>query len=46
MKKPRDAPSALLDAERHFRILVQGVTDYAIFMLDPQGRVQSWNAGA
>ena len=46
MKKPREAPSALLDAERHFRILVQGVTDYAIFMLDPKGLVQSWNAGA
>jgi PAS domain S-box-containing protein len=33
-------------AERQFRILVQGVTDYAIFMLDPEGRVSSWNAGA
>jgi PAS domain S-box-containing protein len=28
------------------RLLVQGTTDYAIFMLDPQGRVASWNAGA
>jgi PAS domain S-box-containing protein len=37
---------ALLGAEQHFRILVQGVTDYAIFMLDPQGHVTSWNAGA
>jgi PAS domain S-box-containing protein len=36
----------LLGAERHFRVLVQGVTDYAIFMLDPKGRVASWNAGA
>jgi len=29
-----------------FRLLVEGVTDYAIFMLDPQGRVASWNPGA
>jgi len=36
----------LFGAEQHFRILVQGVTDYAIFMLDPQGRVISWNPGA
>jgi PAS domain S-box-containing protein len=40
------AQEALLDAERHFRLLVQGVTDYAIFMLDPDGRVASWNPGA
>ena len=29
-----------------FELLVQSVTDYAIFMLDPAGRVTSWNAGA
>jgi PAS domain S-box-containing protein len=29
-----------------FRLLVEGVTDYAIYMLDPQGHVASWNAGA
>jgi len=29
-----------------FRLLVQGVTDYAIYMLDPNGFVASWNAGA
>ena len=29
-----------------FRLLVEGVKDYAIFMLDPQGRVASWNRGA
>jgi PAS domain S-box-containing protein len=29
-----------------FRLLVQSVVDYAIFMLDPRGRVASWNAGA
>jgi PAS domain S-box-containing protein len=32
-------------SEEHFRSLVEGVRDYAIFMLDPQGRVASWNAG-
>jgi PAS domain S-box-containing protein len=32
--------------EEQFRRLVQGVTDYAIFMLDRAGRVSSWNAGA
>jgi len=32
--------------EQQFRLLVQSVTDYAIYMLDPDGRVSSWNAGA
>jgi PAS domain S-box-containing protein len=34
------------DAERQFEFLVEGVTDYAIYMLDPNGVVISWNAGA
>ena len=42
----RAAEETLLRSEEQFRLLVQGVTDYAIFMLDPQGRVASWNAGA
>lgn len=46
MTEKRDAQIKLLDAERRFRLLVQGVTDYAIFMLDPEGRVTNWNAGA
>jgi PAS domain S-box-containing protein len=29
-----------------FRLLIEGVEDYAIFLLDPQGRVMSWNPGA
>src|SRR5919202_2478175 len=33
-------------SEERFRLLVEGVKDYAIFMLDPAGRVASWNAGA
>jgi PAS domain S-box-containing protein len=32
--------------QEEFRALVDGVQDYAIFMLDPQGRVLTWNAGA
>ena len=46
MTEQREAQQALLDAERRFRILIQGVTDYAIFMLDTEGRVANWNAGA
>ena len=39
--------SADLDrSQTQFRLLVQGVTDYAIYMLDPEGMVSSWNAGA
>ena len=32
--------------ERRFQLLVDAVRDYAIFMLDPQGIVSSWNSGA
>jgi diguanylate cyclase (GGDEF)-like protein/PAS domain S-box-containing protein len=32
--------------ERNFKLLVQGVTDYAIYMLDLDGKVSNWNAGA
>lgn len=37
---------AATDAERQFHFLVEGVTDYAIYMLDPNGTVITWNAGA
>jgi len=40
------AHEAVLESERRFRLLVQGVTDYAIFMLSPQGYVTNWNEGA
>ena len=33
------------ESERQFRLLVQGVTDYAIYMLDTTGKIASWNAG-
>jgi len=36
----------LADSERRFRLMVESVVDYAIFMLDAGGRVASWNAGA
>jgi PAS domain S-box-containing protein len=36
----------LRTSEQHFELLVQGVKDYAIFMLDLEGRITSWNSGA
>jgi PAS domain S-box-containing protein len=46
MTEQRQAYLAALESERRFRLLVQGVTDYAIFMLDPDGKVANWNTGA
>lgn len=40
------ARQELQRAEDHFRLLVEGTTDYAIFMLDQNGSVVSWNPGA
>ncbi len=37
---------ALRESEQSFRMLVEGVRDHAIYMLDADGRVRSWNAGA
>jgi PAS domain S-box-containing protein len=42
----RLAEERLRQSEEQFRILVQGVVDYAIFLLKPDGTVASWNAGA
>jgi PAS domain S-box-containing protein len=42
----RENSLALVQGEEWFRLLVEGVTDYAIYMLDPEGRVVTWNAGA
>nr|WP_255553574.1 PAS domain-containing sensor histidine kinase [Caenimonas aquaedulcis] len=42
----RVAQEALRESEERFRMLVQGVTDYAIYMLSPTGVVTNWNAGA
>jgi PAS domain S-box-containing protein len=40
------AEVGLWQSEKRFRLLVASVQDYAIFMLDPEGRVVTWNAGA
>lgn len=40
------AEDALRDSEEKYRMLLDGVQDYAIFMLDPHGRVASWSASA
>jgi PAS domain S-box-containing protein len=42
----RKAEASLRESQEQFRLLVQGVTDYAIYLLSPAGRVSSWNAGA
>jgi len=42
----RKADRALYESEQRFRMLVQSVKEYAIYMLDLEGRVTNWNAGA
>jgi PAS domain S-box-containing protein len=42
----RGAPPALREVELPFRLLIEAVEDYAIFMLEPDGTIASWNAGA
>jgi len=41
-----ETEAALRRSEQQFRLLVNGVTDYALYMLDPGGHVTSWNPGA
>jgi PAS domain S-box-containing protein len=45
MNRPKDV-SALADHQDRYRLLVDSITDYAIYMLDPDGVITSWNAGA
>ena len=45
-ERRRSAEHRLSQSEERFRLMVLNVTDYAIFMLDPEGRIISWNAGA
>jgi two-component system sensor histidine kinase VicK len=42
----RKAEKILRESQERFRLLVDGVKDYAIYMLSPEGRVASWNTGA
>jgi PAS domain S-box-containing protein len=42
----RDEKGNAIEDDLMFRLLVESVKDYAIFMLDPQGRVLTWNQGA
>jgi len=44
--RKRDVDEAIRHSDERFRALVDGVKDYAIFMLDPEGNVATWNEGA
>ena len=44
-KKDQQQERDLFESERNFRLLVEGVADYALYMLDPTGVVTSWNIG-
>src|ERR687885_162377 len=45
-ENPPETESVSKSSDSQFRRLVQAVTDYAIYMLDPDGIITSWNAGA
>ena len=45
-KRVRDVAEAVRHTEKRFRLLVEAVRDYAIYMLDADGNVATWNAGA
>ncbi|MEO6193434.1 MAG: PAS domain S-box protein [Thermoanaerobaculia bacterium] len=46
LSERRRQEESLRESDERFRLLMEGVKDYAIFMLDPDGRVASWNSGA
>lgn len=46
LTEKRQQEEALKQSEERFRSLVEGVKDYAIFIVDPQGKINSWNEGA
>ncbi|TGV15016.1 PAS domain-containing sensor histidine kinase [Mesorhizobium sp. M8A.F.Ca.ET.173.01.1.1] len=46
LTEKRAQEAVLRRSQEQFRLLVKGVRDYALFMLDPEGNVVSWNAGA
>lgn len=45
LKKDEQRQRDLFESERNFRLLVEGVADYALYMLDPTGTITSWNIG-
>ncbi len=46
LTEKRAAEESLRQSEEQLRLLIQGVTDYAIYLLSAEGRVTNWNAGA
>ena len=46
MARKGDPKRGSIDGERRFRLLLEGIIDYAIYMLDPTGIITNWNAGA
>ena len=46
LTEPRKSEEALRQSQEQFRLLVRGVTDYALFLLDTEGHVSNWNPGA
>src|SRR5215470_11791387 len=41
-----NSPQQISDTERQLNVLIEAVTDYAIYMLDADGNVRTWNTGA
>src|SRR5689334_23006835 len=46
LNRSRDSAHLLWESNERFHLLMEGVTDYAIYMLDHAGRIVSWNTGA
>jgi hypothetical protein len=46
VRRRSHAAGTLAEAQEHFRLLVSGVREHAIFLMDTEGRIQTWNTGA
>lgn len=46
ISKRKQTEEALHESEERFRLIISGIKDYAVFMLDPQGTIVTWNEGA
>ena len=44
--KPTHRPTTLEEAQEYFRLLVAGVREHAVFLMDKGGHIKTWNAGA